>query len=193
MAVLRGSGAAGGTADDDVQNTVGGITSDDIRNGADTQKNNQGALDSSLSQFLTDLKGKRQANEDTYVNNQHAIQRDNATQMQDLYSKMAGFYGDAGQTGQANDFLAKAGSFTPTIAANSRTQTSNYDTAPVVIHAPNLTSFAAPTQPAAATAPQDGQVGSGIFAMNSNRRPSKDSSTPAAAAPAMTAPVAQGA
>lgn len=182
MAVLRGSGAAGGSADDEVQNTVGGITSDDIRTGRDTRQANQGQLDSSLGSFLTELSGKRQANKDTHANNEAAINRDSATQMQDLYSKMAGYYGDAGDTGNANAFMARAGALTPTIAANSRTQTGAYDTSPVVIHAPNLTSFAAPTQPDAATASQDGQVGSGIFSMNSNKR--KD------AAPTPTAPVA---
>jgi hypothetical protein len=169
MALLRGTGAAGGTAEDMVHDVVGGTTANDIRGGKDTRDQNQGALDSSLATFLTDLKGKRQTNADTHVNNARSITRDENTQLQDLYSKMAGYYGDAGMTGQANDFMGRAGALTPTIAANSTTRVSPYDTAPVVIHAPNLTAFSAPSQPNVATVPEDGQVGSGIFAINKKR------------------------
>lgn len=187
MSILRGQGAGGGTADDQVRDVVGQTTAGDIRNGADTQKNNQGQLDSSLSSFLTDLKGKRQVNDDTHTNNRSAINRDSNTQLQDLYGKMAGFYGDAGDTGTANDWLGKAGALTPTIAANSRTAVGNYDTTPVVIHAPNLTAFSAPSQPNVAVAPADGQVGSGIFSLDTNK-PRKDASAPAADPLALTPP-----
>lgn len=170
MALLRGTGAAGGTADKQVRDTVGGITANDIRTGADTQKENTGQLDSALGTFLTDLHGKRQLNDDTYVNNRSAIQRNSDTQLQDLYGKMAGFYGDVGNEAGKNDWMNRAGALIPSIAANSRAQVSNYDTSPIVVHAPNLTAFAAPTQPDVAVAPTDGQVGSGIFTMSNTKR-----------------------
>lgn len=168
--ILRGTGAGGGSAEDEVRDVVGGVTANDIRTGADTQKENQTSLDSSLSTFLTDLDRKRRMNEDTRVNNERAITRDNQTQMQDLFSKMAGFYGDAGQTAERDAFMAKAGSLTPSIASNSRAQLSAYDTTPVAVQAPQLTAFAAPTQPDVAVAPENGQVGSGIFTMTDRRR-----------------------
>lgn len=169
LQILRGTGAAGGTAQDMVQDAVGGVTANDIRTGADTRDTNQGALDASLSTFLTDLKGKRQAADDTHVNNRSAIQRDSGSQLQDLYSKMAGFYGDAGMTGQRDDFMGRAGAITPQIAANSKAVTSRYDTTPVAVTAPQLTAFAAPSAPQVGAAPQDGQVGSGIFTMGRKR------------------------
>jgi len=165
MNILRGTGASGGTAEDMVRDTVGGVTSNDIRMGADTRNANQTELDTVLSNFLTELKGKRQAAEDTFENNQRAMRRDSQTQLQDLYGKMAGFYGDAQRTDQATDWMNRAGDLTPKIAANSRTQQSAYDTKPVQVAAPQLTDFAAPSQPDVAVAPQDGQVGSGIFTM----------------------------
>lgn len=170
MALLRGTGASGGTADQQAREAVGATTSSDIRGGADTRDENQGQLDSGLSSFLTDLKGKRQANEDTFTNNNRAIQRDSNTQLQDLYSKMAGYYGDAGNTGAANDWMSKAGALTPEIAQDSKTQVSPYDTSPIIVHAPNLTAFAPPTQPSELAAPSDGQVGTGIFTMNNTKR-----------------------
>lgn len=179
--LLRGSGAGGGTAEDQVHDVVGGVTANDIRGGADTRDQNQTSLDSALSSFLTELKGKRQQNEDTYVNNTHAIQRDNATQMQDLFGKMAGFYGDAGDTAHANEYMARAGELTPTIAANSQNHVSTYDTAPVAVTAPQLTAFADPSQPNVVQAPQNGQVGSGIFTIN-NRRNKDQQTTPVAIA-----------
>lgn len=170
MALLRGTGAAGGSVDQDVRNTVGGVTSNDIRQGADTQKENQTALDASLSSFLTDLGVKRRQNEDTRVNNERAYRRDSNTQLQDLYGKMAGYYGDAGDSGNADRFMRMAGDLTPEIAANSRTQISPYDTTPVAVQAPKVTAFAGPTQPNVLAVPSDGQVGSGIFTMTDNRR-----------------------
>lgn len=185
MSLLRGTGAGGGTAEDIARDTVGGVTAGDIRGGADTQKENQGQLDSSLSQFLSDLGIKRKAAEDTFENNNRAIRRDSNTQLQDLFGKMAGFYGDVGDEGNANTWMNRAGSLTDDIARNSRTQVSPYDTTPVVVHAPNLTAFADPTQPSVVTAP-GGQVGSGIFTMSDPRRRKDPTQTPQApvAAPA---------
>lgn len=170
MALLRGTGAAGGTAEDIVRDTVGGVTSNDIRTGADTQKENQVALDNSLSTFLTELARKRRMAEDTRVNNERAVRRDTNTQLQDLFGKMAGYYGEAGRTADANAWMARAGDLTPEIAANSRTQISPYDTTPVAVQAPQLTAFAGPTQPSVIAGPSDNQVGSGIFTMSDRRR-----------------------
>lgn len=169
FAVLRGTGGGGGTAEKQVRDTVGGVTSNDIRTGKDTRDENQGGLDASLSQFLTDLQLKRKAAEDTRVNNERAIRRDSNTQLQDLYSKMAGFYGDVGNTAASNDWMNRAGALIPEIAANSRAQVSKYDATPVAVQAPQLSAFAETTQPSVVTAP-DGQVGSGIFTMTDSRR-----------------------
>lgn len=170
MALLRGTGAAGGSVEGDVRDVVGGGTSQDIRTGHDTQEQNQGQLDSSLSQFLTDLGIKRKQNEDTRVNNEASLRRDNATQLQDLYGKMAGFYGDAGRTAERDTFMTRAGSLTPEIARNSAARVSAYDSTPVAVKAPEVTAFAAPTQPNVVAAPADGQVGSGIFTMSDTKR-----------------------
>lgn len=170
MQVLRGTGAAGSSVEGDVRDTVGGVTAQDIRTGADTQKENQGQLDNSLSTFLTDLGIKRKQNEDTLVNNQRALQRNSDSQLQDLYSKMAGYYGDAGRTAEANTWLSRAGSLTPNIAANTAERVGAYDSTPVAVQAPQLTAFAEPTQPNVVTAPSDGQIGSGIFTVTDRRR-----------------------
>lgn len=169
MSLLRGTGAGGGTAEDIARDTVGGVTSQDIRGGADTRNENQTALDAALSGFMTELGRKRAMNEDTFENNQRAVRRDSNTQLQDLFGTMAGYYGDVGDEANANSWMNRAGELTPKIAANSRTQVSPYDTAPVVVKAPELTAFAGPTQPSVTTAP-GGQVGSGIFTMSDRRR-----------------------
>lgn len=163
--ILRGSGAAGGTAQDMARDTVGGVTANDIRMGADTQQGNQRALDTSLSTFLTDLKGKRQAAEDTFMNNESAYRRDNLTQQQDLMSKMASYYADGGRTGEATNWMNRAGSLTPEIAKNSMAKQSAYDTTPVAVKAPELSAFSAPSQPDVTVATPD-QVGTGIFTLN---------------------------
>lgn len=168
--ILRGTGAAGGSVEGDVRDIVGGITANDIRAGADTRNENQTQLDSSLSTFLTDLRGKREQNEDTRVNNERAIRRDSYTSLQDLYSKMAGYYGDAEQTAPRDDWMSRAGALTPQVAANANTQVSNYDNTPVAVKAPEITAFAAPSQPNSISVPSDGRVGSGIFSISDRRR-----------------------
>lgn len=168
--ILRGTGAAGGSVEGDVRDVVGGVTANDIRAGADTRNENQGQLDSTLSAFLTDLGLKRKVNEDTRVNNERAIRRDSATSLQDLYGKMAGYYGDAERTADRDVWMSRAGALTPEIATNSNTRVSNYDTTPVAIKAPEITAFADPSQPNAIAAPSDGQVGSGIFSISDRRR-----------------------
>jgi hypothetical protein len=170
MNLLRGTGAAGGTAEDLARETVGGVTANDIRTGADTQQQNQTSLDTSLNTFLADLAHKRKAAEDTRVNNERAVRRDSNTQLQDLFGKMAGFYGDVGNSTESNNWMNRAGDLTPSIAADSQTQVSPYDTAPVAVKAPTITAFAAPTQPNVVAPPTDGQVGSGIFTMTDPRR-----------------------
>jgi hypothetical protein len=169
MSLLRGTGAGGGTAEDLARDTVGEVTAKDIRGGADTREENQMQLDTSLGSFLSELKRKRDMNRDALVNNERAVRRDSQTQLQDLFGKMAGYYGEVGNTAATNDWMARAGALTPEIAANSRTQVSPYDTTPVAVKAPELTAFAAPTQPSVITSP-GGEVGSGIFTMSDPRR-----------------------
>lgn len=170
MNILRGTGAGGGSVDDDVREIVGGVTANDIRTGADTQQANQREIDGSFSNFKTDLGRKRRVNEDAFTNNERAIRRDSNSQLQELFGKMAGYYADGGRTAEANSFMDRAGALTPSIAQDSRTQMSTYDTTPVAVKAPELTAFAAPTQPNVVAAPSDGQVGSGIFTIGERRR-----------------------
>lgn len=179
LALLRGTGGGGGTAEKLARDAVAGTTANDIRTGADTQKENQASLDSSLNSFLTDLKQKRQAAEDTFVNNQRSIRRDSNTELQDLYKTMAGFFGDVGNTAAATDWMNKAGALTPDIAANSKTQVTPYDTTPVNVQAPKITAFSNPTNPSLVAAPSNGQVGAGIFTMSDRRK--KDALVPTGA------------
>lgn len=168
--ILRGTGAYGGSVNDDVRELVGGITADDIRNGADTRNENQAQLDSSINSYLAELAQKRRQNRDTVENNQRAIKRDNATKLQELYGTMAGLYGDAERTAERDDWMSRAGALTPEIAANSRTQVSSYDTTPATVRAPELSAFAESRQPNSIEMPSNGQIGAGIFSMNNRRR-----------------------
>jgi hypothetical protein len=171
MGLLRGTGAEGQGRD-----AVGSTVSTDIREGADTFKENQTALKDTLGSLLSGLKMKRQQNEDTLVNNERATRRGFDTQLQDLFKTMAGFYGEVGDQGNVNSWMNRAGSLTPQIAQNSTSQVSKYDTTPVAVKAPELAAFADPTQQQVAVN-QEGQVGTGIFSMTDPRR-RKDQTAP---------------
>ncbi len=164
MGLLRGTGV-----ERQAEDIVSGQTSQDIREGLDTRTENQTTLDSTLSSFLTELQRKKQLAEDTRVNNERATNRDFKSQLQDLYGKMAGFYGDAGNTGEATNWMNRAGDLTPEIAANSARQVSAYDKAPITVKAPEITAFAAPKEQSIGYA-DNGQLGAGIFTLGDRRR-----------------------
>lgn len=167
--ILRGTGAGGGTAEELARDTVGGVTAGDIRDGLDTREENQTQLDDSLGSFMSNLKRKRETLDDTFDNNKRAITRESNQQRQDLYGKIAGFYSDAERTGDATNWLNKAGKLTSAIARDSRTKVSKYDNSPVEVSAPKISAFDAPTQPSVQVAtPQ--QVGSGIFTISDPER-----------------------
>ena len=77
LSILRGTGAEG-WAQDAVMDT----TNNDINNGLDTRNENQASLDTSLGSFMSDLAGKRRANQETRINNEYAARGQNASQMQ---------------------------------------------------------------------------------------------------------------
>lgn len=169
MNILRGTGASGGTAEDQARNIVGEVTAKDIRTGADTRNENQTALDTTLSSFMTELEGKRQRNKDALENNQRAIRSKYDTDLQKLYGDMAGYYGDAEMEGERATWMNKAGALTPSIAQNSRTRVSEYDTSPVKVQAPQLNAFAEPSQERLAVDPGQRQIGAGIFTLGNRR------------------------
>jgi hypothetical protein len=168
--MLRGSGATGGTAQNQARDLVGGITASDIRGGADTQQENQTGLDDSFNAFRGSLKDRRDEATDLNANNIKAITRDSNTQLQDLYDTMSGYYGAAEMAPQAQDYGARSMALTPRIAADSRTQVSQYGGAPIAVKAPELTAFSGNSQPDAIQSPKSGQVGSGIFTIDDERR-----------------------
>jgi len=173
--ILRGTGAGGGTAEDWAGETVQNVAAKDIRTGLDTQKENQASLDGSLGAFLTELQRKRQEAADTFENNKRAVSRDNASQLQDLYQKMAGFFSGAGDTGSAAGWVQRAAGLTPTIAANSQAKVSAYNTTPVAVQAPEIAAFAKPTENSVVSSEGgSGQIGSGIFTLGERRRKAEE-------------------
>lgn len=165
--ILRGTGAAGGTAETQAGDLVGSAVSRDILSGADTRDENQAAVDAALSTFLTDLRGRREANEDTFANNKRSIRADSDTNLQELYGKMAGFYSDVDDQANYNNWMGKAGALTPQIAQNSRTQVSSYNTSPIEVQTPELRAFSKTGQSNVnAGDVGSGRIGSGIFTMS---------------------------
>lgn len=172
MAALRGGGGSGNQfAKDWVQNTVADTTSNDIREGYTTYDENRGELDKSLSTFLTDLRGKRQQNEDTFINNQRAARLYDAEQRQNLFQKLASLYSEAGRNNDAASYLSQAGAQAPIIAENMGSRVSSYDTSPINVKSADITAFSAPQeQSITATDERRDGGGSGIFSLTDPRR-----------------------
>ncbi len=165
LSILRGTGAENWARD-----AVMETTNSDIRGGLDTRNQNQTSLDSSLSGFLTELEGKRNANDQTLRNNEYAARGANATQAQKLYSDMASVYADAEDTGNATKFMNKAGDYSGDIARYSTAPVSKFDTVPVPVKAAEVSAFADPTKQAVSATEGNQGGGAGIFTLGDTRR-----------------------
>lgn len=163
-------GAATGTAGRLAEGAVEQTTNRDIMEGLDTRRENQGALDSSFTSFTNDLERRRREAEDTRANNERAIRRDNATGLQDLYSRMAGYYADAGRDADATNWINRSTELVPQVAANQRLQVSDYNATPVTMQAPEITAFAGPTQPNVTAVTGNDRIGAGIFSLGNRDR-----------------------
>lgn len=165
LSILRGTGAENWARD-----AVMETTSNDIRGGLDTRNQNQTGLDSSLSGFLTELEGKRNANDQTLRNNEYAARGANATQAQKLYSDMASVYADAEDTANATKFMNKAGDYSGDIARYGTAPVSKFDTVPVNVKAAEVSAFADPTKQAVSATEGNQGGGAGIFTLGDTRR-----------------------
>lgn len=164
LSILRGTGV-----EDWAKNAVRDTTNSDISTGLNTQKENQTSLDTSLSNFLTDLRGKRQENDTTFQNNQDAARLNQATQMQDLYEKMAKYYADAGDNANATKYLNMAGDQSASIAKYSVSPVGAYDTNRVAVQAAPISAFAGPTKQAVSYSPGDTGT-AGVFTIGDARK-----------------------
>ena len=165
LSILRGTGI-----EDWARGAVADTTNSDIRTGLDTRDQNQTSLDTSLGSTLTELAGKRRANDETLRNNQFAARGNNATQLQDLYGKMAGFYSDAGNNGEATRYMNMAGDQSPEIARYSIAPVSAYDSTPVNVKAANVTAFGSPTQQNVTSSNTNNGSSAGIFTVGDARK-----------------------
>lgn len=162
LSILRGTGMEGWA-----NNTVRDATNGDIQSGLVTRDQNQSGLDTSLGNFLTDLSGKRNLNAQTRDNNAAAANKDNATQMQDLYTKMAGYYKDEGDDANATKYLNMAGDQSPQIAKYGVAPVSAYDTTPVAVTSPKENAYAAPTAESVNYSPGSSN---GVFTIGDTRK-----------------------
>ena len=152
-------GAARGTAGKWAQDVTKGQASRDIQTGADTQKQNQGALENTLNTFLNDLSEKKRQNENTFRKNEYSIRGDNASQYQKLYKTMADLYASGGDNAKAQEFLSKSGSYTPQIARYGVAPRAAFDKSTIKVEAPKLADYSGAT--AMATKLSGGDTGDG--------------------------------
>lgn len=168
MALLRG---AGGTAVERARDTVGDVTSEDIRAGYDTNRENTDALTGSLNTFLGELEGRRDETRDTFENNQRATRAGFAENERAIYERLAEIYAGAGDTAQALHWANKATELVPVIARDSRTQVSPYVARDIRVQAPEITAFRGPSTPSVNQVDNGrGRIAPGIFTISDDTR-----------------------
>lgn len=164
-------GAARGSMGDWARQAVTRQTASDIQAGADSQKENQMALENTLNTNLDAIAERERENELIRRQNEAAFRRERASEAQRLYNVMAQLYGDAGNTAKRDQYLAQAGSFNPEIAQNSVAQRGTYSPTVSNIKAAELTDFTGPTQQRMSVTPNsNSEIGAGIFTLSNTRR-----------------------
>lgn len=92
----------------------------DIGEAADTFAGNAQTLDKSIKKARDEDKDRRAEAETTRVNQRTALEGSIASKRQNYFQKLAEIFGQAEQTGAANDWLGKAGNLNNEIASKSR-------------------------------------------------------------------------
>lgn len=92
----------------------------DIGEAADTFAGNAQTLDKSIKKARDDDADRRAEAETTRTNQRTALEGSIASKRQNYFQKLAEIFGQADQTGAANDWLGKAGGLNNEIASKSR-------------------------------------------------------------------------
>lgn len=92
----------------------------DIGEAADTFATNAQGLDKAIKNFRDEDKDRRSEAETTRTNQRTALEGSIASKRQNYFQKLAEIFGQADQTGAANDWLGKAGGLNNEIASKSR-------------------------------------------------------------------------
>lgn len=98
----------------------------DIGEAADTFATNAQGLDKAIKNFRDEDKDRRAEAETTRVNQRTALEGQIAAKRQNYFQKLAEIFGQAEQTGAANDWLGKAGELNNEIASKSRVQSTAF-------------------------------------------------------------------
>lgn len=126
-ATLAAIGGLGGTGDVLANRMVAQSANADIGNANDTFDSNATSLQNTWDTTQT-ANDRRKADAAAQLQNANTKSRgDVAAQGQDIYSKMAGLYGTANDTGNANTMVARGMAYQPDITAASRSVAPTYD------------------------------------------------------------------
>lgn len=118
-ATLAAMGALGGTGSILADRAITDSANKDLGGAQENFETNAKTLQTSWGDFEDSDKRRRKAAETTRDTNKKSVEADVLTQRQKLLQELAGFYEQAGNTGNYNAKMAEATSLTPQIASKS--------------------------------------------------------------------------
>lgn len=114
--VLASIGALSGDGSSLANRAVTAEANQDIGGATETAANNAVALDKAWGRFDEEDQDRRREAETNKVNNRTALEGEVAGKRQSFFQKIAELYGEAGNTGEATNWLNKAGDLNNEIA-----------------------------------------------------------------------------
>lgn len=142
-ATLGSIGALNGTGLLLANRAVAAGANTDIGDGNKVFDKNATQLYTAYAQTQQDEKNRRAEAEAAKVNEEKATRAAVAKEKQGLYEKMAGFWTDAGNNGEANRYLGMVGNMSPEIAGYSGTAVAPYTPRSVLFNPGELGSYLA--------------------------------------------------
>lgn len=170
LKMLRGSGAAFGTARDLAGRAVEASTNRDISGGAQTFDENRTSLDAALNSFMSLDENRRRQADRTLENNQNALRANTIRDRQAGLNRLAELFGEVGNTSEAQRYAADAIKLDPQITRLSNTGIAEYAPVENTVQTPGLSQFNAPTGGSIVSGPSSSNMGSGIFTLGDFRK-----------------------
>lgn len=141
--VLASIGALSGDGSVLANRAVTNETNQDLGGATDTAATNARNLDKAWGRFDEEDEDRRREAETAKLNNRTALEGSIAGKRQSFYQKLAELFGEAGNTGEATNWLNKAGDLNSVIAQKSRVAATPFTTRSAVFSPGELENYLA--------------------------------------------------
>jgi hypothetical protein len=169
-ATLASLGALGGTGRTLANRAVASEANTDLGEGEKSFKTNVETLFDARGEVEKKEKQRRLDAEQTWKDARNNAEYDKIAQNQKLSQEMAGYWQDAGNFGEANNWINRASGYTPELAAKTKKAPAQYATTPLEYGAPALNKYLGGMNSTAVNVASGNPVNGALYTSTSPRK-----------------------